>query len=109
MKIKKFENMNYDDFKITISEEHIKHYDELQERISSLAHMIYKILNGKEFDEDGYIDWNETYIDMLLIRDYTYVSMWDSNGNNINIKVMKEFIFHPENTEIYYATKKYNL
>ena len=109
MKIKKFENFEYDSFKTKITKEYVNNYLQLQERISTLAFAIYEIENDEEYDEDGVIDWNDTWIEYLLTDDKITVSLLNLNGGGTSVDVPTLLVFEPDKLEEYYASKKYNI
>jgi hypothetical protein len=108
MKVKLFEEYAYGSFNVTITEQHIKYYVELQERISTLAFIVYEKENGEDFSEDGYVDWSETWVDSILTEKEFDITLNDEHGETI-VSVPTELIYHPENVDVYYSSKKFNL
>jgi len=109
MKIKKFENFEYDSFKTKITKEHVNNYLQLQERLSTLAFTIYEIENGEEYDADGVVDWSDIWVEYLLTDEFINISLLDSEGDDSSVAVPTLLVFEPEKLEEYYASKKYNL
>lgn len=108
MKIKSLKEHNNYNFDIKITLKDVSSYLNLQERISTLAFIIYEKEWKEEYPEDGNVNWNETFIDEIYSGDSIDVVLI-YNGDNTPVSVPTELIFNPSIIDEYIKSEKYNL